>query len=244
MTTRSSPTTSSIPRASLAPPVPPASTTTGPALIAIVSLWVPSPNTMSPPCGFVSSSSPSAPPRCWCPRRSRPRPKHAPPQPAAAGRVRVGNAVGPEHRVQGADDDAVLAVALRRKGRSLCLLIERATGGVTGLLCVIRPAQGRPEPRLVYQPYRGGRPQRAESWRLRCGAPGSAGWSRRSCRPPSGRLPARSAGRSRTRSRAPKCTPAGAQTRVGCEALYPGRGKLARCTRRSPSAACRAARRS
>src|ERR1700744_5099442 len=52
-------------------------------------------------------------------------------------------------------------VALRRQGRSLCLLIEAVKGGVTGRLCVIAPVKGRPHPRLVYQPYSGGQPQRA-----------------------------------------------------------------------------------
>ena len=52
-------------------------------------------------------------------------------------------------------------VALRRQGRSLCLLIEAVKGGVTGRLCVIAPVKGRPHPRLVYQRYSGGQPQRA-----------------------------------------------------------------------------------
>ena len=51
-------------------------------------------------------------------------------------------------------------VALRRQGRSLCLLVEAVKGGVTGRLCVIAPVKGRPHPRLVYQPYSGGQPQR------------------------------------------------------------------------------------
>src|SRR3984957_18372972 len=52
-------------------------------------------------------------------------------------------------------------VALRREGRSLCLLIEAVKGGFSGRLCVIAPVKGRPHPRLVYQAYSGGQPQRA-----------------------------------------------------------------------------------
>ena len=61
-------------------------------------------------------------------------------------------------------------VALHRQGRSLCLLIEAVKGGVIGRLCVIAPVKGRPHPRLVYQSYSGGQPQRAHVVAARSGA--------------------------------------------------------------------------
>jgi peptidoglycan/xylan/chitin deacetylase (PgdA/CDA1 family) len=119
-------------------------------------------------------------------------------------------------------------VALRNQGRSLCLLIERPSGGVTGRLCVIRPVKGRPRPRLVYQPYRGGRPTHAKvvaATVRRAGqkglvatfAPSAFGGDYR---------PVRWQVQS-TLTRA-KCTPVGAKGHPGrlCESLYPAKGRL------------------
>src|SRR5205823_7752836 len=40
---------------------------------------------------------------------------------------------------------------LARGGRSMCLLLERANGSVSGQLCVAGPARGGRSPRILYQ---------------------------------------------------------------------------------------------
>jgi peptidoglycan/xylan/chitin deacetylase (PgdA/CDA1 family) len=118
--------------------------------------------------------------------------------------------------------------ALRREGRSLCLLIEAVKGGVSGRLCVIAPVKGRPHPRLVYQAYSGGQPQRAHvvaATVRRAGADGLTATFLPSVfgnayRPIRWQV-------QNTLSRA-HCTPVGAQSnpeRV-CQSLYPAAGKL------------------
>jgi peptidoglycan-N-acetylglucosamine deacetylase len=119
-------------------------------------------------------------------------------------------------------------VALRRQGRSLCLLIEAVKGGVTGRLCVIAPVKGRPHPRLVYQPYSGGQPQRAHVVAAsvrRAGADGLTATFLPSVfgnayRPIRWQV-------QNTLSRA-HCTPVGAGSNPDrvCQTLYPARGRL------------------
>jgi peptidoglycan-N-acetylglucosamine deacetylase len=119
-------------------------------------------------------------------------------------------------------------VALRGQGRSLCLLIERSTRGVTGRLCVIRPVKGKAHPRLVYQPYKGGRPTHASVVAASVRRAGQRGLVATF-------LPSAFAGSytpirwqvQNTLTRA-KCTPVGAKGHPGrlCESLYPSRGKL------------------
>jgi peptidoglycan/xylan/chitin deacetylase (PgdA/CDA1 family) len=120
-------------------------------------------------------------------------------------------------------------VALRRQGRSLCLLIEAVKGGVTGRLCVIAPVKGRPHPRLVYQAYTGGQPQRARVVAATVRRAGADGLSATFLPSVFGNAyrPIRWQVQS-TLSRA-HCTPVGAgshPTRV-CQTLYPARGALA-----------------
>ena len=120
-------------------------------------------------------------------------------------------------------------VALRRQGRSLCLLLEAVKGGVTGRLCVIAPVKGRSQPRLVYQAYSGGQPQRARvvaATVRRAGADGLTATFLPSVfgnayRPIRWQV-------QNTLSRA-RCTPARGGSNPGrlCETLYPARGKLA-----------------
>jgi peptidoglycan/xylan/chitin deacetylase (PgdA/CDA1 family) len=124
-------------------------------------------------------------------------------------------------------------VDLRRQGRSLCLLIERVRGGVSGRLCVIRPLKGRPHPRLVYQSYKHGRPTHAHvvaATVRRAGRralvatllPSAFGNAYRSLR-----WQVQS-----TLTRA-KCTPAGAKRHPDrlCQSLYPSTARLARLHR-------------
>jgi peptidoglycan-N-acetylglucosamine deacetylase len=119
-------------------------------------------------------------------------------------------------------------VALRRQGRSLCLLIEAVKRGVTGRLCVIAPVKGRPHPRLVYQPS-GGQPQPARvvaATVRRAGADGLTATFLPSVfgnayRPIRWQV-------QNTLSRA-HCTPVGAGSNPSrvCQTLYPARGRLA-----------------
>ena len=120
-------------------------------------------------------------------------------------------------------------VALHRQGRSLCLLIEAVTGGVTGRLCVIAPVKGRPHPRLVYQPYKSGQPQRAQVVTASVRRSGTDGLTAtflpsvfgNAYRPIRWQV-------QNTLSRA-HCTPVGAGSNPDrvCETLYPARGRLA-----------------
>ena len=161
---------------------------------------------------------------------------------AADGRERVADPVRPAARVQAADDDAVLDRRAAAPGRSLCLLIEAVKGGVTGRLCVIAPVKGRPHPRLVYQAYSGGQPQRAHVVAAsvrRAGADGLTATFLPSVfgnayRPIRWQV-------QNTLSRA-HCTPVGAGSNPDrvCQTLYPARGRWRRCTCPSSSAACRA----
>ena len=130
-------------------------------------------------------------------------------------------------------------VALHRQGRSLCLLLEAPVlrtgrfqikkGGVTGRLCVIAPVKGRPHPRLVYQSYSDGQPQRAHVVAASVRRAGTDGLTATF-------LPSVFGNSYRsirwqvqnTLSRA-HCTPVGAHSnpeRV-CQTLYPARGTLA-----------------
>jgi peptidoglycan/xylan/chitin deacetylase (PgdA/CDA1 family) len=119
-------------------------------------------------------------------------------------------------------------VALHRQGRSLCLLIEAVKGGVTGRLCVIAPVKGRPHPRLVYQPYSGGQPQRAHVVAAAVRRAGTDGLTAtflpsvfgNAYRPIRWQV-------QNTLSRA-HCTPVGARSNPNrvCQTLYPARGRL------------------
>ena len=119
-------------------------------------------------------------------------------------------------------------VALRGEGRSLCLLIERVRGAITGRLCVIRPVKGRRHPRLVYQSYRHGTPQHArvvaaqvrrlgETGLTATFLPSAFGNAYRSIR--------WQVQNTLTRAR---CTPVGARKHPGrlCERLYPSSARL------------------
>jgi peptidoglycan-N-acetylglucosamine deacetylase len=120
-------------------------------------------------------------------------------------------------------------VALRRQGRSLCLLIEAVKGGVTGRLCVIAPIKGRPHPRLVYQAYRGGQPQRAHVVAATVRRAGADGLTATFLPSAFGNAykPIRWQVQS-TLSRT-HCTPVGGGSHPGrlCQALYPARGTVA-----------------
>jgi peptidoglycan/xylan/chitin deacetylase (PgdA/CDA1 family) len=125
---------------------------------------------------------------------------------------------------------AFSTVALRGQGRSLCLLIERLHGGVSGRLCVIRPVKGRRHPRLVYQPYQHGRPTHARVVAASVRRDGRRGLTATF-------EPAVFGNQYRsirwqvqnTLTRA-KCTPVGAKRHPDrlCESLYPATPRLAR----------------
>jgi peptidoglycan-N-acetylglucosamine deacetylase len=121
-------------------------------------------------------------------------------------------------------------VALRRQGRSLCLLIEAVKGGVSGRLCVIAPVKGRPHPRLVYQPYKGGQPQRAKVIAAAVRRSGTNGLTATFLPSVFGNTYQSIRWQvQNTLSRA-HCTPVGAGSNPDrlCETLYPAQGRLAR----------------
>jgi peptidoglycan/xylan/chitin deacetylase (PgdA/CDA1 family) len=128
---------------------------------------------------------------------------------------------------------AFSTVALKRQGRSLCLVIERPHGGVSGRLCVIRPLKGRRHPRLVYQAYKHGRPTHASvvaATVRRAGRRGLVATFLPSAFDSGYRSIRWQVQNTLTRA---KCTPVGAKSHPDriCESLYPSKGRLARLHR-------------
>jgi peptidoglycan-N-acetylglucosamine deacetylase len=128
---------------------------------------------------------------------------------------------------------AFSTVDLRRKGQSLCLLIERLHGGVSGRLCVIRPLKGGRHPRLVYQAYEHGRPRHASVVAAavrRAGRNGLVATFEPSVFGNAYRSIRWQVQSTLTRA---KCTPVGAKDHPDrlCESLYPAKSRLARLHR-------------
>jgi peptidoglycan/xylan/chitin deacetylase (PgdA/CDA1 family) len=128
---------------------------------------------------------------------------------------------------------AFSTVDLRRQGRSLCLLIERLRGGISGRLCVIRPVKGRRHPRLVFQAYKHGRPTHARvvaAQVRRAGGGGLVATFEPSVFGNGYRSIRWQVQNTLTRA---KCTPAGAKSHPDrlCESLYPSKGRITRLHR-------------